>query len=262
MSGNESDEDWESENEAEAVAVAETTALSDSDTDQSSVYSYDVDAEYDEQVQPSNKEVYVAEGDGVRPLESSSTFPSLSSIKLTFLFDTPDGVSVTSPLKGHTTRFRMTPLRRTGEIELQIEMKTGVSSKEFEIGLERCTRHKKYNKHEFLHLIDPLHESSCTFSLCGAVFNCLKRNASVDISYSQDKFSLSQGVSRIGLKITRGGDLEFFVNGQSLGIAAQAIYKLGRNTVDHPTTFYYPILWLPLGNNKATLIAGGNTPKY
>ena len=261
MSGIESDEDWESENEAEAVAVAEITALSDSDTDQSSVYSYDVDAEYDEQVQPSNKEVYVAEGDGVRPLESSSTFPSLSSIKLTFLFETPDCVSVASPLEGCATRFRMTPLRRTGEVELQIEMEAGVSSKDIEIGLERCA-HKIHIIYEFLHSIDPLRESSCTFSLCGAVFNCLKRNASVDISYSQDKFSLSQGVSRIGLKITRGGDLEFFMNGQSLGIAAQAIYKLGRNTVHHPTTFYYPILWLPLGNNKATLIAGGNTPKY
>ena len=252
------------------MAVVETTALSDSDTDHSGVYSYDIDAEYDEQVQPSNKEVYVAEGDGVTAYyhESSSIgfFPSLFSTNLRFLFGSPDGVRIISQLEGVAPRFRMTPLRRTGEVELQIEMKAGVSSRNVEIGLERCTQpsyeDKSYSEAESLYSIDRLYESSCTFLLCGAVFNYLKRNASVNISYSQDKFSLSQGVNRIGLKITRDGALEFFVNGQSLGIAAQAIYKLGRNTVDHPTTFYYPILWLPLGNNKATLIAGGNTPKF
>ena len=48
------------------------------------------------------------------------------------------------------------------------------------------------------------------------------------------------------------------MNGQSQGIAAEAVYKLGQNAVYHPTTVYYPILWLPQGNNKAVLIAGGN----
>ena len=240
------------------MAVVETTAWSDSET--SSVYSNDRDVEYQEQLQPSDEEVHAAEAD----YDSSYTmFPSSSSVNLRFLYRTPDGISIISPQKeeGISPRFRITPLRRTGEVELQIEMKAGASFKDIEIGLERCTKHtldESSTSVQFLYPSDQFTESSCIFSICGAVFNYLKRNSSVDISYSQDKFSLLKGVNQIGLKLTRDGALEFFMNGQSQGIAAEGVYKLGRNVFNHPSTVYYPMLWLPFGNNKAVLIAGGN----
>ena len=275
-----SDDDWESETEAGAVAIVGTTGLSDSETDQSSIYSYDEDAEYNDQIQsrPSDREMPAAGGtsDRTHVVESSSTFPSLSSTNLRFLSGV---VSVISTPLSQSPRFQMTPLRRTGEVEIQIEMNTryGASLKDIEIGLERCAQRHTDSEDQFLS------ESSCMFLVCGAVFNSLKRNALVNISYAQDKLSLLQDISRIGLKITRDGALEFFVNGHSLGIAAEAVYKLGWNkticqgfwnarernyyglsdeqckpVIYSPIVDYYPVLWLPPGENKATLIAGGN----
>ena len=189
-------------------------------------------------------------------------FPSSSSdsMAVRFLYKSPDGITAVSPLAGVAPRFRMTPIRRTGEVELQLEINVGDSPKDIEIGLERSTERLYRSEVKFSNSTDPLYESSCIFSAYGVVFNSLQRNMSTNINYPQGncKFTLSQGVSRIGLKITRDGALEFFVNGQSQGIAAEAVYKLGRNAVYHPTTVYYPVLWLPQGNNKAVLIAGGN----
>ena len=254
------DEELESEAESEAMAIVETTDLCDSDTDQSSIYSYDRDVEFHEQMLSSDEETPMAGANNDRAYDSSYMFPSSSSVSLRFLYRTGDGISVISPLKEEviSPRFRIAPLRRTGEVELQIEMKAGASFKDIEIGLERCTKYDTSTNVQFLCPSDQSTESSCIFSVCGAVFNNLKRNASVNISYSQEKFSLLKGVNQIGLKITRDGALEFFMNGQSQGIAAEAVYKLGRNMVNHPSTVYYPILWLPLGNNKTVLTAGGN----
>lgn len=220
-------------------------------------YSNDPDAQYyyDEQKQTLGEEV---DGDSdYRCIR----FPSSSSdsIAVRFLYKSPDGVTVVSPLAGVAPRFRMTPIKRTGEVELQLEINVGDNPKDIEIGLERCTERLYRSEVRFSNSTDPLYESSCIFSAYGVVFNSLQRNMSTNINYPQGdcKLALSQGVNRIGLKITRDGSLEFFVNGQSQGIAAEAVYKLGRNAIYHPTTVYYPILWLPQGNNKAVLIAGG-----
>lgn len=195
------------------MAAVQTTGLSDYETDQSSTYSDDIDLEYTEQTQSriSDKEVHVAGGDDVREHDNSHIFPSLASINLRFLFGSPDGTSVTMEQDWikymYLPRFRMTPLRRTGEVELQIE-----NSKEIEIGLERCRYILHQGRYEGQHLtkINPTVESSCTFFVCGVVFDYLKHNSSVNLNYPQKKYLLSQNVSRIGLKITRDGALEFF----------------------------------------------------
>ena len=88
------------------------------------------------------------------------------------------------------------------------------------------------------------------------MFNYLKHNASVNISYS-----LSQYVSQIRLKITRDGDLELFVNGQSQGIAAEAVYKLGRTRAHDLAMVYYPMLSLSFESAEAMITAGGNAHK-
>jgi hypothetical protein len=260
-----SDEECESIVEVEEMAVAGTTIWPWSDDEllepslSMNLYSYsnDLDAEYmtlyDEQKQKPTEEVDAAGNSDRYCIQ----FPSSSSMGVRFLYKSPDGVTATSPLAGVAPRFRMTPIKRTGEIELQLEINVGDSPKDIEIGLERCTG--RLYRSEFSYSTDPLYESSCIFSVYGAVFNSLERNMSMNINYPQGKPALSQGVSRIGLKITREGALEFFVNGQSQGIAAEAVYKLGRNLVYHPTTVYYPMLWLPQGCNKAVLIAGGNS---
>ena len=274
------------------MAVTGTAGLSDSETDQSSVYSYDRDAEYDDQMQakPSDREQSTAgdAGDRDEVIESSGTFPSLSSTcnSLRFLPIGYDIISVTNQTEFQCPLFRMTPIRRTGEVEIQIETSTecGANLKDIEIGLERSAQGTELELHDRHFHNMPLYECSCTFSVSGALFNSLKCNAFVNISYSQDRLALLQDISRIGLKITREGALEFFVNGQSLGIAAEGVYKLGLNRATHsyrignvhgsaipilksnnmPKSYcsavdYYPILWLPHGDseNKATLIAGG-----
>ena len=250
--------------EVEEVAVVGTTIWSDSELLEQSLsmnlysYSYDIDAEYDIN---NEKQKYTEEVDEAGSNDFSDIchvrFPSLSCMSLRFLYKTPDGVTATSPLAGAAPRFRMTPIKRTGEVELQLEINVGDSPKDIEIGLERCAGRLYSSEAEFSYSTDPLHESSCIFSVYGAVFNSLKRNMSMNINYPQGKLMLSQDECRIGLKITRDGALEFFVNGQSQGIAAEAVYKLGRNMVYHPVTLYYPILWLPQGDNKAVLTAGG-----
>ena len=63
---------------------------------------------------------------------------------------------------------------------------------------------------QFVHSNKPLHECYCIFSVCGAVFNSLECKVFVNIGYSQDRLALLQDISRIGLKITRDGALEFF----------------------------------------------------
>ena len=255
------DEELESEIEAEEMVLVGTTVWSDTETEQSLSmnlysYSYDIDAEW----------MLPTEGVGAageRMQTNHSNFPSSSTISLTFLYETADNVSVVSPMIGESPWFRMIPLRRTGEAELQIDMtKSGFSSKDIEIGLERCIQgtgrvDPLATKTWFVRAHQYECESSCIFSACGAVFNSMKRNMSVNISYSQGKLSTSQDISQIGLKITRDGALEFFVNGQSLGIAAEEVYKLGWSVL-HQTTIYYPMIWLPLGNNKATIVAGGS----
>ena len=261
-----SDEECKSIVEIEEMAVVGTTIWSDEELLEQSLsmnlysYSYDTDAEYDEQEQKLTEEVDHEAGDNDFRTHDRCCiqFPSSSSLGLGFLYKSPDSVTAISPLAGVVPRFRMTPIRRTGEVELQLEMNVGDSPKDIEIGLEQCTGTLFSSEGEFSHAAtDPLYESFCIFSVCGAVFNSLKRNMSMNINYPQGKLSLSQSVNRIGLKITRDGALEFFVNGQSQGIAAEAVYKLGRNMAYHPTTVYYPILWLPQGNNKAVIISGG-----
>ena len=280
------------------MAVAGTTGLSNSETDQSSVYSYDRDAEYDDQMQTrsSDRDLEMPTesdgdvGDREEVTESDSTFPSLSSTynSLRFLLKYDD-ISVTSLTRCQFPFFHMTPIRRTGEVEIQIETVSTecyLNLKDIEIGLERsaqCPAGLESAYDEKFHNI-PLYECSCIFSLYGALFNSLKRKAFVNISYSQNRFALLQDINRIGLKITREGALEFFVNGQNLGIAAEEVYKLGLKKITgtytggelcvhtglptfrpkQPVSYclamnYYPILWLPLGGsvNKATLIAGG-----
>ena len=254
------------------MTIAETTGLSDSETDQSSVYSYDRDAEYDidDQIQarPSDREVPTARDVCIRKevIESSCTFPSLSSTcnSLRFLLNGyNDPISVSSQIRHQSPLFPMTPIRRTGEVEIQIEVSTDcyTNLKDIEIGLMRCARGTDLLKFhdKYFHYM-PLYECSCTFSVYGTLFNSLKHNAFVNVSYSQDRLALLQDVSRIGLKITRDGALEFFVNGQSLGIAAEEVYKLGWRFLGYCSAVdYRPILWLPLGDSKnmATLIAGG-----
>ena len=253
-----SDEDWEPEAEATAMDVAGTTGLSDSETDQSCDYSDDMDAMYDDQIpaRTNDGEEAVA-GGGVKAhdiIESSTTFPSLSSTNRMFLMKIPGDTSAKE-----FSLFRTNRLRRTGELELQLELKAGATSNDIEVGLERCM----VGGGGHAGAIDPIRDSCCTFLASGAVFNYFKRNALVNINYPQDKALLSQGVSRIGLKITRDGALEFFVNGQSLGVAAEAVYKLGLWRLYHVTGMinYYPVLWLPT-RCTTTLIAGGNYVYY
>ena len=231
----------ESDIECETVVVGETTVLSDSGSEilTSLIYLYDVDAEY-ESLTWSHDAV-----DGALAYEDlPAAFPSLSCTSLRFLSGTRDGVNVFSQPNGYdeATRFRLNPIRRTGEFEIEAAVK---SSKDVVIGLER---RKSF---DYQTVETSTYNESCCSLVCGAVLNYLKRNTSIDISYSHNRFSQSEGVIRIGLKITRDGALEFFVNGQSLGIADETAYKLG-----HKST-YYPMVELSPGNNRAMLTAGG-----
>ena len=224
----------ESDIECEAVVIGETTALSDSGSEilTSLIYLYDVDAEYDDLMQSY---------DAVDAHERMA-FPSLSCTSLRFLSGTRDGVNILSQPNGPATRFRLNPLRRTGEFEIEAAV---TSSKDVVIGLER---RKSF---DYQTVETSTYNESCCTLVCGAVLNYLKRNTSIDISYSHNRFSQSEGVNRIGLKITKDGALEFFVNGQSLGIADETAYKLG-----HKSTYYLMVELSP-GNNRAMLTAGG-----
>ena len=230
------DEVLDSDIEYEAVVIGETTALSDSGSEvlTSLLYLYDVDAEYDDSIQSHD----AVDGS----LAYESMFPSLSGTSLRFLSGTRDGVNILSQPNGPATRFRLNPIRRTGEFEIETAV---TNSKDIIVGLER---RKSF---DYQTVETSTYNESCCMLVCGAVLNYLKRNTSINISYSQNRFSWSEGVSRIGLKITRDGALEFFVNGQSLGIADETAYKLG-----HKST-YYPMVELSPGNNRAMLTAGG-----
>ena len=222
----------------EAVVIGETTALSDSGSEilTSLVYLYDVDAEYSSLMQ-SHDAV-----DGAQSLSYENMFPSLPCTSLRFLSGTRDGVNIFSRPSGLAARFRLNPIRRTGEFEIEA---VAASSKDIIIGLER---RKSF---DYQTVESSTYNESCCMLVCGAVLNYLKRNTSINIGYSQKRFTWSEGISRIGLKITREGALEFFMNGQSLGIADDEAYKLG-----HKST-YYPMVELSSGNSRAMLTAGG-----
>lgn len=128
------------------------------------------------------------------------------------------------------------PLHRTGEFEFKIEKRKRHNiifrDGNFGIGLQR--RQCK--------LPPPLYTTSgrCVWQT-GAIYNALKNSSSTVGYYSARDLDLLVPGDRVGVMITIEGDLEFFVNGKSQGIAAERVYK-----VDCHSNLY-PLIKLPAG---------------
>ena len=222
--------------------MAATTALSDSGTDFDSVYSYDTDAECDERMQSINK---VGNGDSeASAAPADNIFPISSYISLRFHLSSgvcEDGTIAYVPSKydsvnSKSTNFRTsTPMKRTGELEMQLEG-SGADLSLLEISLKRT----KLTDHDYTNY----RYRVCTLTQ-EAVLNYLKKPASIQKSHYT--FALN---NRLGIKITRNGALEFFIDGNSRGIVAEAIYKLGHSIS------YYPSMHVPPGL-ALRLTAGG-----
>ena len=208
--------------------------MSDSGTEYSSVYSYDTDAEYDEQIP-------VIQSDDNEEVPDDTVFPTTCCISLRFCLR--DGVrkdgTVTVVVPAHSfVRFLIsTPLKRTGELELQLEGNLGADLSRLEITLSRRNSSNYYQMDR---------QNYCALTQ-EAVLNYLKSSSSIQKNHH--RFLLHD---RIGMKITRNGDLEMFISGKSQGTVAEAIYKLGRNVS------YYAVLNVPPGLSL-NLTAGGKS---
>lgn len=128
------------------------------------------------------------------------------------------------------------PLHRTGEFEFKIEERKGhdiiIRDGFFGIGIQR----RQCKSPPPLYTLP----GRCIWQT-GAIYNTLKNSSSI-VGYSNacDLDLLVPG-DRVGIMITIEGNLEFFVNGKSQGIAAEGVYK-----VDSYSDLY-PLIKLPAG---------------
>ena len=224
--------------------MAHTTALSDSGTESSSGYSYDTDAEYDMRMQSVEEEISeeVIKEEFTCSLSDDNIFPTTSATSLRFCLRrncSEDGL-VSNIVTHKSTYFIVSPpLKRTGELEMQLEGNHDTNQLlSFEISLSRRRSSNYYQeKYRF---------SSCILAR-GAVLNYLRRPASI-----QKNHHMFLVHDRIGINITRSGALEIFINGKSQGIVDEAVYKLGQNVS------YYAVMYLPPGF-QLKLTAGGKS---
>ena len=135
-----------------------------------------------------------------------------------------------------TNYFRIsTPIKRTGELEMQVEGSGGTDLSRLEITLNRA---KSGDYHRMSIVCTLTQELVIDYS-----------KGSTPTPKTHNIFLLN---NRLGMKITRRGDLEFFIDGMSQGIVAEAAYKLGCNNIS-----YCPSLLGPPG--LALRITAGGT---
>ena len=213
--------------------------MSDSETD---YYSYDTDAEYDKRIQSINEEG--SEEVLISAVSANNIFPVTSCASLRFrLLDgvSEDGVVAYVPksdVNSSSTYFSIsTPMKRTGELEVQLEGSGGTDLSLLEISLNRRKSRNYHTDYRY---------RVCTLTQ-GAVLNYLKQPPSI-----QESHHIFLLHDRVGIKITRNGAVEMFANGKSQGIVAEAVYKLGHNIS------YYPVMHVPPGL-VLTLTAGGKS---
>jgi hypothetical protein len=207
-----------------------------------------MDAEYDDRMQQSinsdsdNSEVSAAPVDNIFPISSYSSLRF--NLKDRYVYVDKDGLVAVANL--NSTYFSIsTPIKRTGELEVQLEGSDHGSGdldlSLFEILLKREKSRDNHTNFTY---------RSCTITQ-EAVLNCLKTPASIQKIHKT--FLLN---NRLGIKITRSGDLEFFIDGKSQGIVAEAVYKLGHDIIS-----YYPVVRVPYRYRRIAvrITAGGKS---
>lgn len=222
------------ENEQEIVGVEDETKLS---SDSSSHYSLSDDsgAEYN--------------GPESLPSESGSesSFPHTISQHLkwhpaTDLSLSNDCLVVQSLATNSGEAHTLQPLQRTGEFEIIVEAR-GPNTQVGFVGIGIGRRHRKSP-----HPLNTI--TGCCIWQTSAILNALKKSLSTaGYEQARDLELLIKG-DRVGLKITEEGDLEFFINGQSQGVAATDVYKPSNRCE------LYPLVRLPAGY-AVRITAGG-----
>ena len=209
--------------------MAHTTALSDS-TDYGSVYSCDTDEEYDDRIESIYKESSEV---SMAPIDN--VFPISSYTSLRFCLGDgvgEDGIVASVPMypKISYRYFGISaPMKRTGELEMRLEGSGGTDLSEFEIRL-----HQKKST-----MSGPDVYSVLCCLTRELVENRLKRPQSV-----QNIRNIIVLSNRLGIKITKNGDLEYFIDGKRQGIVAEAVYNLGCNISYDPAIYIPPGLTL------------------
>jgi hypothetical protein len=124
-----------------------------------------------------------------------------------------------------------TPMKRTGELEMQLEGSGGTDLSQLEILLNRA-KSRNYH-HSNMSIV-------CTLTQEAVVISSKK----ITVTQKTPKIFLLN--NRLGMKITRRGTLEFFLNGKSQGVVAEAVYKLGHSISYCPSMRVPPGLSLRL----------------
>ena len=208
-------------------------------SDESSQYSssVDSDAEYDEQ------ESLPAD------LSNEHSFPCTICRQLkwhpgTDLALSDDCLVVHAHATSKGEAHILQPMHRTGEFEIIIETR-GPNTRDGFLGIGIRRRQRKSPK------LFNTFNGNCIWET-GAIVNALEKIPSTTgYKQARDLELLIKG-DRVGMKITQEGDLEFFINGVSQGVAASNVYK--------PSNRYelYPLVKLPAGY-AARITAGGKT---
>lgn len=135
------------------------------------------------------------------------------------------------------------PLYRTGEFEIKIEAckRPIIRDGFFGIGIRR-------RQHDLPHPLYTL--PGCCIWQTGAIYNALKNVPSTFRYHTARDLELLTPGDRVGMTITKYGDLEFFINGKSQGIAAEGVYKSNEHSD------LYPLVKLPAGYT-VHITAGG-----
>ena len=134
------------------------------------------------------------------------------------------------------------PMHRTGEFEIMVEAR-GPNMRDGFLGIGiRRRQHKSPKLHNTF-------TGNCIWEM-SAIINALKTIPSTTAYEQARDLELLIKGDRVGMKITEEGDLEFFINGQSQGVAATNVYK--------PSNRYelYPLVKLPAGY-VVRITAGG-----
>ena len=136
------------------------------------------------------------------------------------------------------------PLHRTGEFEIKVEVK-GPSTRDgfFGIGIRR----RQHSSPGPLYTL-----SGCCIWQTGAIYNSLKKAPTTTTYQTARDLELLIKGDRVGMRITREGDLEFFVNGRSQGVAAHGVYK------PSDSSDLYPLIKLPAGYTVRITAGGKN----
>ena len=171
-----------------------------------------------------------------------SEFPISSYTSLRFRSDNgvgEDGVVACVPRPYHLNslgHFNIsTPMKRTGELEMLLELAEGsvdADISRLEIVLERVKPRLS------------MHRIVCVLTQEAVKIHSKKTESTQE---TRDAILLN---NRLGIKITRTGALEVFINGQNQGIVAQDFYKLGCDIS------YYASMLVPPGL-ALRLTAGG-----